>query len=102
MRRIRKTKRYHKSLGVLPEKDRETVESAVDRLEGDWKGLDFAPLQGMKDWWRLSIGNYRVFCLVSLKHESQKTGMKVITVRVQEIEADEVVRRSTTTYRKRN
>jgi len=102
MRRVRKTKRYHKTLGVLPDKDQEAVEATVDRLEGNWIGLDFAPIKGTKDWWRLSVGNYRVFCRVSLKSESQRTGTKAITVRVQEIEVDEVKRRSTTTCRKRN
>ena len=102
MRRVRKTRRYHKTLGVLPGKDQDAVEAAVDRLEGNWMGLDFAPIQGTRDWWRLSVGSYRVFCRVSLKSESQRTGSKAITVRIQDIEADEVKRRSTTTYRKRN
>jgi mRNA-degrading endonuclease RelE of RelBE toxin-antitoxin system len=102
MRRVRKTKRYHKSLWVLPEKDQDVVEAAVDRLEGDWKRLDFAPIQGTKDWWRLSLGHYRVFCRVLVQSEPQSLGARTIVVRVQEIEADEVVRRSTTTYRKRN
>jgi len=101
MRRVIKTKRYHKTLAHLPEKDQDMVESAVDRLEGDWKGIDFAPIQGTKDWWRLSIGSYRVFCRVLTNLESQKTGTKTISLRIQDIEADEVARRSTTTYRKR-
>jgi mRNA-degrading endonuclease RelE of RelBE toxin-antitoxin system len=76
MRRIRKTKRYHKSLKALPDKDQDMVEAAVDRLEGEWKGLDFAPLQGTRDWWRLSIGSYRVFCRVQAKAELQGAGAK--------------------------
>ena len=36
------------------------------------------------------------------KEETQALGAKTITIRVQEIEADEVARRSSTTYRKRN
>ena len=102
MRRIRKTKRYHKSLKDIPYKDQDLVEAGVDRLEGEWKGLDFAPIQGTKDWWRLSIGNYRVFCKVQVKTETHGVGAKTITIRVQEIEADEVARRSSTTYRKRD
>ncbi len=102
MRRVRKTKRYHKTLGVFPGKDQDAVEAAVDRLEGDWKGLDFAPLHGTKDWWRLSVGNFRVFCRVSINLEPASTGTQAITIRVQEIVACEVTRRSTTTYRKRN
>jgi mRNA-degrading endonuclease RelE of RelBE toxin-antitoxin system len=102
MRRVKRSKRYHKSLADLPEKDQDMVEAAVDRLEGDWKDLAFAPLQGTRNWWRLAIGNYRVFCQVSSKMEPLKSGLKTTMVRVQEIEADEVIRRSTTTYRKRN
>jgi len=77
------------------------VEAAVDRLEGEWRGLDFAPLQGTKGWWRLSVGPYRVFCLVSAEPASPQASPPMTAVHVQEIVAHEVVRRSTTTYRKR-
>ena len=97
MRRVRRTQRYHKSLAILPDKDQALVEAAVDRLEGEWRGLDFAPLQGTKGWWRLSVGPYRVFCRISAEPASPP----MTAVHAQEIVAHEVVRRSTTTYRKR-
>jgi mRNA-degrading endonuclease RelE of RelBE toxin-antitoxin system len=97
MRRVRRTKRYHKSLAILPDKDQAMVEAAVDRLEGEWRGLDFAPLQGTKGWWRLSVGPYRVFCLISAEPASPQAAPPMTAVHVQEIVAHEVVRRSTTT-----
>jgi hypothetical protein len=77
------------------------VDAAVDRLEGEWQGLDFAPLRGTKGWWRLSVGQYRVFCWIAAGASSPQARPGTTAVNVQEIEADEVVRRSTTTYRKR-
>jgi mRNA-degrading endonuclease RelE of RelBE toxin-antitoxin system len=86
MRRVVRTKKYVKSLRALPERDRRMVESEVDLLEGDWKGLDFMPIKGQPGLWRLRAGDYRVLCEVGNNGE------------IQLISALMVKRRTSTTY----
>ena len=96
MRQLIRTKHYTKSLKNLPKRDIDMIEAAVDRLEGDWTGLDFVALQGQAPWWRLSIGHYRVLCRVFVEVENGKQAKHI-----QIISAEEVKRRSSTTYRNR-
>lgn len=95
MRRVERTRKYLKDLKKIPQGDQESIETTVDKLEGEWMGLDFRPLQGIEGMWRLRIGNYRVFCRVSVEveHGKQRKTIQVIS-------AEGVERRGTTTYRK--
>ena len=86
MRRVDRTKGYLKALAKIPRRDQDRIEAAVDRLEGPWTGLDFKPLEGLAGWWRLRVGDYRVFCSVG-----QKGNWQVVSV-------EDVKRRGTTTY----
>lgn len=86
-RQVVKSKKYYKSLKLVPKKDRDQIESEVDRLETDLTGV--VKIEGTKDQARLDVGDYRVF----LHREKGKA----ITV----LHIEEAVRRTTTTYRKR-
>lgn len=97
MRRLVRTKKYEKSLKRIPTKDREAIEAEVGKLEGDWSGLNFRPLEGFGEFWRLRVGNYRVLCRVfnqgeveDAKRGKQKT--------IQIVSAEEARRRTSTTY----
>lgn len=84
---IEKTTKYLKSLEKIPIKQRDKIESEVDRLETDL--TDVKKIEGTKDLARLDVGDYRVFL------SRQKNGtMRILVVL-------EAFRRTTTTYRKR-
>lgn len=86
--RLIKTKKYLKSLKLVePMKEQDKIEAAVDRLEEDMTGVE--RIKGSKDQARLAVGNYRVH----LKREKDKQ----ITI----LMVEDVVRRTTTTYKHR-
>jgi len=86
MRRVDRTKGYLKALAKIPKRDQDRLEMVVDQLEGPWTGMDFKPLEGFRGWWRLRVGDYRVFCCIGQERELQ-----VVSV-------EDVKRRGTTTY----
>ena len=87
--RIVKSKKYLKSLKLVePMKEQDKIEAAVDRLEEDMTGVE--RIKGSKDQARLAVGNYRIH----LKRDKDKQ----ITILI----VEDVVRRTTTTYKHRN
>jgi mRNA-degrading endonuclease RelE of RelBE toxin-antitoxin system len=84
---IIRTNKYFKSIEKIPTTHRDQIEAAVDRLESDLTGVQ--KIKGTDHQARLDVGNYRIFLM--------RQKLTVMTLFV-----EEVVRRTTTTYRKRS
>lgn len=82
-----KSHTYLKSLERIPTKQKDKIEAEVDRLETDLSGVE--KIQGTQHQARLDVGDYRVFL-----YSEKKGTLRILLV-------EKVVRRTTTTYKKR-
>ncbi len=54
-------RRAIRDLEGLPDRDREAVEAALDRLVANPGSVDLVKLRGSEREWRIRVGNWRVF-----------------------------------------
>lgn len=58
--RLSFTRRGERDLAGLPERDREVIRRALDRLEGNLGSVDLRKLTGRPSEWAIRVGRWRV------------------------------------------